>query len=363
MPEVEAWERVWIDAELYSEDVHSYINCTDCHLGEAVDDPILAHEGMKERTVDSPDVCGDCHVDIGVPAYESLHNTLAGYDVALYARSSPEHYDDLEIMQANHCNECHATCGDCHVSQPFSVGGGLVEGHDFMPSPSMSRNCTACHGSRVKDEYYGSHEGLQSDVHFRARMDCMECHQADEMHGMGMDGINARYEGPQQPTCESCHSDLGMGDRSTEIEEHARHDADLMSCQVCHSQPYTNCVSCHVEQTAEGIPFYSVEDHFLAFKIGLNPYQSDERPYTYVPLRQIPISPDVFDFYGEDLMPNFDNRPTWAMATPHNIVRVSPQAMDCNNCHTNDDVWLTEEDIREDELEANRDVIVEEAPG
>jgi len=362
VPAVEAWERVWIDAQIFGDDVHSYINCTECHGGQAVDDYELAHEALKVRTVDSPEVCGDCHVDVGEPAFNSLHNTLVGYDTALYARSAPEHHDDIEIMQANHCNDCHATCGDCHVSQPFSVGGGLLDGHSFVESPSMSRNCTACHGSRIKDEYYGAHEELSADVHFLARMDCMECHQADEMHGMGMTDATDRYDGAPNPACEDCHDDLGMGVRSTEIEEHKWHEEDLMSCQTCHSQQYTNCVNCHVEQSDEGVPFFTVEDHFLDFKIGRNPFRTEERPYEYVPLRHVPIDRDSFSFYGEDLMPNFDDRPTWLPTTPHNIQRITAQAEDCDNCHENVDVWLTLDDIAEDEREANRDVVVEGEP-
>jgi len=361
VPEVAAWERVWIDAETYGDDVHSYINCTDCHEGQAVDDFESAHEGQRTRVVNSPEVCGDCHLDVGIPAYNSLHNTLAGYDTALYERSIPENHAAIEEMQEYHCNDCHATCGDCHVSQPFSVGGGLLEGHTFVQSPSMSRNCTACHGSRIRAEYYGSNEEVTSDVHFRARMDCMECHQADEMHGMDMEGVEDRYDSAT-PTCQTCHEDLGMGERDTEIEEHAEHAEDIMSCQVCHSQPYTNCVNCHVERTEDDIAFFSVEDHYLDFRIGLNPDVTEERPYTYVVLRHVPIDPDSFSFYGEDLLVNFDNRPTWVPATPHNIVRVAPQAEDCHQCHDNDDVWLTEDAVEEEERDANQDVIVPEVP-
>jgi hypothetical protein len=357
---LEPWERVWIDARTFSDDIHSYINCTECHGGQAVDNFEQAHDGLVKKVVDSPDVCGRCHVDVGEPGYNSLHNTLRGYDTVLYERSAPEHYAAIEEMQANHCDSCHATCGDCHVSQPSSVGGGLLSGHDFVSKPSMSRNCTACHGSRVKNEYYGSNEGVPSDVHFRARMDCMECHTADVMHGMGMEEINHRYDGAQDPSCETCHE--GIIDPDSDIREHARHEPDTMSCQVCHSTSYINCVNCHVEQTDEGIPFFTVEDNFMGFYIGLNPNQTEERPYRYVPVRHVPIDRNSFSFYGANLLPNFDARPTWVYATPHNIQLLTPQAERCSSCHENDDIFLTADKVAEDELEANRDVIVESAP-
>ena len=361
MTPMEPWERVWIDAEAFGQDIHSYINCTDCHGGEAVDDFELAHEGQVERVVTNPEVCGRCHVDVGPAQYDSLHNTLAGYDTALYERSTPENHPALDEMQANHCTECHATCGDCHVSQPTSVGGGLVSGHDFEASPSMSRQCTACHGSRVKNEYYGANEGIPSDVHFRARMDCMECHTADAMHGMGAAGEQtSRYDGSPDPGCLDCHDDIEMGeDADSDIEMHTAHDEYDLACQVCHSTTYTNCVNCHVEQTDDGIPFYTVEEHYLGFYIGLNANRSEERPYEYVPVRHVPIDPDSFSFYGEDLLPNFDDRPTWAYATPHNIQRITPQTESCASCHDNREIFLTSRTVDRAERRANQDVLVD----
>ena len=360
MAPVEPWERVWIDAETYAQDVHSHINCTECHGGRAIDDFEQAHNGMVTKVVNSPAVCGRCHVDTGEPAFNSLHNTLRGYDTVLYERSAPEHHEVIEEMQANHCDSCHASCGDCHVSQPSSVGGGLLEGHTFVSKPSMSRNCTACHGSRVKNEFYGSNEGIPSDVHFRARMDCSECHTADSMHGMGMEDVNHRYDGAQDPSCESCHPNTMSAD--SDIRQHQLHQADTMACQVCHSTSYINCVNCHVEQTEEGVPFFTVEDNFMGFYVGLNPERTEDRPYKYVPVRHVPIDRDSFSYYGDDLLPNFDSRPTWVYATPHNIQRITPQNERCMRCHENNDVFLTPDDVTDDEWLANQAVMLEEAP-
>ncbi|MEZ4668575.1 MAG: hypothetical protein R3E39_11745 [Anaerolineae bacterium] len=358
---MEPWERVWIDAETYSQDIHSYINCTECHSGKAVDDMEQAHKGQTNEVVNSPEVCGRCHVDNGEPAFNSLHNTLRGYDTALYARSAPEHYPALEEMESNHCASCHATCGDCHVSQPSAVGGGLLNGHDFVSTPSMSRNCTACHGSRIKNEYYGSNEDVPSDVHFRARMSCTDCHTANEMHGMEGASTDHRYDGAQQPTCESCHEDVQMG-QDSEIREHEVHDEDRIACQVCHSTTYTNCVNCHVQKSVDGTPYFTVEENFLGFFIGINPNPTEERPYRYVPVRHVPIDRESFSYYGDDLLPNFDARPTWVYATPHNIQRVTPQTERCRSCHRNEDLFLTMEQVAPDEIEANRDVIVKKIP-
>jgi len=355
---LEPWERVWIDAEKYSQDVHSLINCTDCHGGQAVDD-MSAHEGMVDEPAANPEACGDCHTDVTPAHLNSLHFTLAGYDTAVYERSTPENHPAIENMESFHCQNCHATCGDCHISQPASVGGGLLDGHAYVPVPPMSQTCTACHGSRVKNEYYGLNEGFPADVHFRGRMSCVDCHTGDEMHGVNMTA-NHRYDGPAEPSCESCHADqIGVG---SGIEQHEIHGTEIVSCQTCHSVQYTNCINCHVEQTEDNIPFYTVEDHFMGFYIGKNPEQNADRPYRYTTLRHIPVDINSFSYYGENLLDQFDNRPTWEYATPHNIQKNTPQNASCESCHENDSIFLTADKVAPEELAANQSVIVEHAP-
>lgn len=364
MPPVEAWEKVWIDGDAYPQDVHALINCTACHGGEAVADMETAHTGLvADPSADPETGCASCHPNIVPYAVDSLHYTLEGYDTALYARSSPEHYDALETMESYHCDSCHATCGDCHISQPNSVGGGLLEGHTFVSTPPMSRTCTACHGSRVKNEYYGLNEGYPGDVHFRqARMTCTDCHTGDEMHGMGAAADDqSRYDGAPSPGCESCHADdVGA---SSDVMAHQIHGTEILSCQACHSVAYTNCTNCHVDRTEEGTPYYSIEAHSVEFYLGRNYLRDSERPYRYVPVRHVPVDIDSFDAYGEDLLNNFLNRPTWAYATPHNIQRNTPQTESCLSCHGNDDIFLTLDKIDPAEQGgANLAVAVEQAP-
>ncbi|MBN2304765.1 MAG: hypothetical protein JXQ72_09830 [Anaerolineae bacterium] len=365
MPPLEAWEKVWIDLDEYSEDFHAYIECTACHGGQAVDDMELAHEGLVADPAAGGDTtCAKCHGEISSHAVDSLHNTLEGYDTAIYARSSPEHYDTLEYMESYHCDSCHATCGDCHISQPNSVGGGLLESHTFVKTPPMSRTCTACHGSRVKNEYYGLNEGVTGDVHFRqARLVCTSCHTSDEMHGMDASATAThRYDGASsEPSCESCHADV-IGENAT-VVQHQLHDPDLLSCQVCHSVAYTNCTNCHVDRSEDDVPYFSVEEHSLGFFVGRNPIQSEDRPYAYVPVRHVPVDINSFSAYGEDLLSNFLSRPTWVYATPHNIQRNTPQTETCVNCHNNDAIFLTLDKVAPAEQGgANLDVVVEAAP-
>ena len=63
-----------------------------------------------------------------------------------------------------------------------------------------------------------------------------------------------------------------------------------------------------------------------------------------------------------NLLPEFDNLPTWKYTTPHNMQRITPQNASCNSCHGQTDLFLTENDVVAEELEANRDVIVPRVP-
>lgn len=377
MAPLEPWEKALVDSESFPTTVHGEIACTECHQGDAqAADKAEAHTDLIGRPSDQPEVaCGECHPDVVSMNEFSLHSTLAGYWTVLNERSVPENHDQLSEMFGNHCNSCHTSCGDCHVSQPASVGGGFVDGHNFNAQPSMTQNCTACHGSRVGNEYLGKHEGIQADVHFRqGRMVCTDCHGSHEMHGQPADCLSChegpeeaqipppdhRYDGAQTPRCETCHITAATGQDGQEM--HQTHGGDL-SCQVCHSMAYTSCDNCHVQVSeTTGNPFFTTDATYMGFWIGLNPERSYERPYEYVPLRHVPAAPDAFSFYGDNLLPNFDARPTWAYATPHNIQLVTPQAESCDACHGHAEWFLTGDKVAESEQAANAAVIMAGIP-
>jgi thiosulfate/3-mercaptopyruvate sulfurtransferase len=322
-------------------------------------DKEAAHEGLT-RDPASADACGDCHPDQVASEANSLHNNLAGYTRVLQARSSPDKMAQLDVMMENHCETCHTTCGQCHVSRPTNLGGGLVAGHEFKGIPPMNLTCTGCHGSRIENEYKGKNEGVKADVHWmKAGMPCFDCHPADEMHG-ALGETTHRYDGPPNPGCQDpdCHPGVAAGDGNP---QHSEGHFEAMSCQTCHSTTYKNCYSCHVG-LEDGTAYFKTEPSEMMFKIGRNPLQSEDRPWTYVPVRHVPVDTESFAYYGDDLLPNFDALPTWKYATPHNIQRITPQNETCGSCHGNAEFFLTIEDVASEELEANKDVIVEDLP-
>jgi len=373
---LEPWEKVLVDAEHFPTSIHGLNGCNTCHGGVQSAEKDVAHEGIEANPSKNPEaICGQCHPDVVASAPNNLHNTLGGYWEVLNARSLPKNHPALEEAFNNHCSSCHTTCGECHVSQPKAVGGGLVSGHLFNRTPSMTQNCTACHGSRVGNEFLGKNEGLPGDVHFReGRMNCVSCHDGAEMHGAQHEcndchpGPEAselpppdhRFAGVQSPRCETCHAVVSTGQDG--VIMHEMHGSKL-SCQICHSISYSNCEGCHVAISENtGNPFFETQSTTLQFLIGRNTIQSYERPYEYVTVRHVPISPTSFEYYGDDLLPNFDALETWKYATPHNIQRRTPQTASCNACHGNTSLFLTADKVAPGELIANEDVIVEQVP-
>jgi thiosulfate/3-mercaptopyruvate sulfurtransferase len=374
---LEPWEKALVDEDAFLATVHGKITCQACHLGQQSAEKDIAHTDLVSHPSDDPETyCGECHPDLTATASTSLHGSLDGYWTVLSARGVSENHPPAQEMFGNHCAGCHASCGDCHVSRPTSVQGGFIDGHVFKAEPSMTNNCTACHGSRVGNEFLGKNEDLKADVHFRqGRMTCVDCHSGHDMHGAPANcqdchqGPEAnqvappdhRYDGFQSPSCESCHAPVAAGNDG--VLMHELHSSGTMSCQVCHSVSYKSCDGCHVSVSEEsGKPIFATEGSYLGFYIGKNPIQSYARPYQYVPVRHVPISPTSFDYYEVGMVSNFEGKETWVYATPHNIQRNTPQTESCDNCHGNPDIFLTADNIAPGELEANRDVLVDQIP-
>jgi thiosulfate/3-mercaptopyruvate sulfurtransferase len=255
------------------------------------------------------------------------------------------------------CAGCHVSCGDCHISSPKNVGGGLIRAHRVNRTPDMVKNCTACHGSRIGDEYYGNNDYAGADVHRVPHfMDCMDCHTGDEMHGDGSRPQH-RYEVANMVRCEDCHADVESANAY-----HNVHWGD-MSCQVCHSQTYKGCNGCHV---GEGITGSS----YPIFKIGRTTRPQD-RPIPYQLLRHVPVAVDTYEGWGLDNLDDFAAVPTWKLTTPHNIRRWTERTEvaeggSCGSvCHTSQEWFLRAADLEglsEAERQANLPYIVPDGP-
>lgn len=353
-------EKIYVDSEIAEDENHGDLGCEECHGGNP-DDPNweTAHEGVvKDPSYpDASETCGACHEDIAEHYQTSLHISLSPYKKIIGMRANPEKtvHEKVESARQGHCNECHSSCGQCHISRPTSVDGGLLDGHLFQKRPPMQEVCTACHGSRIGKEYLGKNKGFKPDIHKEKYFKCIKCHTADEMHGDGRECAN-RYAVENGPRCRDCHDKI-YDPKAENARNHWVHK-DKVGCNVCHSQAYKNCYACHFGRDKKGFKYFKTQGSDIQFKIGLNPLQSPKRPERYVLVRHVPVDHKSFDYYVKDGLSNFDALPTWKFATPHNIRRQTPQNKTCNACHGNTDLFLLEKDVKPEYLEANKSVIV-----
>jgi len=370
-------DKVLVSIGFIDDPTHGSTACETCHGGDTTGETrALAHVGMiADPTVASAaTTCGQagCHAATVASTATSLHTTLAGIRQSMLDRAGGSLGGELTTAFTNHCARCHSSCGDCHVSTPAAAGGGLLSGHVFRRTPPMATVCTACHGSRVGNEFRGENYGIGADTHYNRGMQCVSCHSGGEMHNTDGDDATHRYQVDAAPKCEDCHPDDSAFQSTTAHGISNHRDATSgklkISCYVCHAQTYKNCASCHVSIDAEtGKPVYDVNgatanESVMTFKIGYNPSPDALHPETWVLVRHVPIDPDNFAYYGADLLTGFDSKPTWVPATPHNIKLSTPQNASCMaSCHNQRDLFLADGDLAAYEVLANQPVVVPDA--
>lgn len=360
-------------SDAFLNSTHGKLSCISCHEGDKTTmDKDKSHAGLVTDPSEVADVfCAGCHGNIVSTFENSLHKTQNGYYTLFEARAGFDLRTNPHLKQEfdAECGKCHTSCGQCHISRPNSVKGGFISGHSFRKTPSMTNNCTACHGSRVGAEYMGENTGISADVHWLPNAKrCEFCHTGNEMHG-GTILPETRYSDHVNSAarCESCHESV-----RTSNAYHIQHwangeDTDTsshLSCQVCHAQNYKNCNACHTG--GAGITGSS----YISFKIGKNPLKTENHPYDYSVVRHVPLQQDTYASWGNgaETLTNFDEVPTWKYATPHNIKRWTARTdttglNNCwENCHNNWvpalDTYLRAEDLLDYEINANQQVLM-----
>jgi hypothetical protein len=201
--------------------------------------------------------------------------------------------------------------------------------------------------------YHCSYRGVISPIIGR--------HDGDELHGDGSD-VQQRYAYEKLPECEDCHTDL-----KSKNFYHASHMGDF-NCQVCHSQVYNNCGSCHIHGDGARVPSY------MDFKIAENPIPNVVTGFNFTLVRRTLAAPDNWEVYGVPEYSNFDAFPTYNYTSPHNILRWTDrtnvgQGKSCSdNCHIrneggtliNKELFLFQDDLLEWELSATSCITVDD---
>lgn len=338
-PHYEPYDRVYMGGEgyvAYKKSGHYKIGCTGCHNGvDKTSDKATAHSGefISHPSMFADQKCAKCHTDIVSRFATSIHNgTGQKRKVTLRSGlSGPQDFDKLPAHQIEgynkNCATCHATCGNCHIVRPPIAGGGLSNGHSFTKNPDMVTVCVACHVSRGGHAYLGVAPGTQPDVHLtKMGFECIDCHSGDELHGDGT-MVEQRYAYKELPKCVDCHTGLNYSN-----SYHSIHYNDF-NCQVCHSQDYNNCGSCHIHGEGARIPSY------LGFKIAANPIPYIKEGFKFTLVRRTLAAPDNWVNYGVPNYANFNILPTYNYTSPHNILRWTSRTKQSggqhcySNCH------------------------------
>ncbi len=311
---------------------------------------------MRRPSADPIKACGTCHSETASKFSRSLHFTARGLETGLKALTGQVRWALSKPTYQRSCKSCHATCGDCHVSQPPyipqppTVLGGLLRGHEFVRTPPADRTCGGCHSGRVYAEFTGSYEGFPADVHFsKAKMTCTSCHTATQMHG---DGSTPAYrrEVKTKPACIDCHPTAAPG--KSRLQAHNVH-GNKLNCAVCHGGIVKSCFGCHAGEGSRSQP---------TFKIGRN--TDPNIPNAFTVLRHIPTTKDMIDRPTglSGALANFDRVPTWKPATPHNIQRVTARSRTCDACHNNPNLFLRLQDLDPRGSQANGRVVMSPPP-
>ena len=331
-PHYEPYDRVYMGGTGYNNYKGSShdAECTSCHNGvDNTSDKVQAHSGdfLKHPSTEYVEKCGTCHSDIATNFSTNLHNGI-GQKRKVTMRSGLTGHEQFDQLPAHkiegytaNCATCHGTCGNCHVVRPPIAGGGLNSGHDFKRNPDMLNTCISCHSSRGGHAYLGRGNDVNPDIvpdvhltHPDAKFECLDCHTGIEIHGNGEE-IEHRYAYSELPTCtaSSCHPSL-----ETKNSYHSTHYTDF-NCQVCHSQDYNSCGSCHIH--GEG----ARQASHLDFKIAQNPLLLNDNPPNenhdseLALVRRTLGAPDNWAVYHDEDYTNFNEFPIFNYTTPHNI--------------------------------------------
>lgn len=373
-PHYEPYDRVYMGGEgyiSYKESGHYGIGCTGCHNGDNnTSEKNIAHSGdfISHPSVYAEEKCAGCHTEIVNNFKTSLHQGT-GQKRKVTIRSGlsgPEDFDKLPAHQieayTNNCASCHAGCGECHVVRPPIGGGGLADGHKFTRTPDMIGVCVTCHTSRGGHAFLGVASGTKPDVHLKKMgYKCLDCHSGNEMHG-DANKVEQRYAYSKLPKCNDCHNGI-----ETSNFYHSKHIDDF-NCQVCHSQDYNNCGSCHIHGEGARVPSY------LDYKIGANPIPDIKTGYKFTLIRRTLAAPDNWKEYGVEEYDNFNAFPTYNFTTPHNLLRWTSRtavlsANSCySNCHIRNDngvlinkeLFLFKDNLLEWEKEATNKITVDD---
>ncbi len=160
------------------------------------------------------------------------------YDLIQANTSIPFSAESNRINQRV-CNTCHVGCLDCHFLPQKKNPADLSKGaHSFVKTPPPEScygggRVSICHAGpedrRRGAGYFGGSfsfpEGNPPDVHLKANVGCLDCHESTKINpAIGHGTVKRQAQG----SCKRCHAEA--------VKSHATSRHKRLSCEACHIQ-------------------------------------------------------------------------------------------------------------------------------
>jgi hypothetical protein len=238
--------------------------------GRPVSDPSVAAISWHDKKIDtlSQDfevmrkTCGTCHArefdefsrsTMATNGKQSQYRGWVSKDRGPH-NCGPWFEGNFETMQANTmipmspeshrinqkaCNTCHVGCLDCHFNpQKRNPADPAIGPHTFVKTPTPEScygngRASICHAGpedrRRGAGYFGGSfsypEGNDPDVHLKAKVGCLDCHESTRSNPALGHGMVRRQV---QESCQRCHPEA--------VKSHATSLHRKLSCEACHIQ-------------------------------------------------------------------------------------------------------------------------------
>lgn len=191
------------------------------------------------------------------------------------------------------CNTCHVGCLDCHFNPQKKNPADISHGpHTFMKTPT-SESCygngraSICHAGpedrRRGAGYFGGPfsfpEGSEPDVHLKAKVGCLDCHEnsgSNRSLGHGMVKRQAR------DACGRCHPEA--------VKSHAASLHKNLSCEACHIQRvggYQGTYWGPGKMAGAATPFFKYKAYYGYMQ---DPVLIKDRKGRWIPVKPFPMA-------------------------------------------------------------------------
>jgi len=137
------------------------------------------------------------------------------------------------------CKNCHVkSCAQCHEEKEGDVCSYTLK------KAKDKETCLVCH-SRAQVTFKIGEGKDALDVHIASGMGCVDCHNAQDVHGDGKSYQSMRDEGAVKASCENCHDPEDLDTRAHKVHK------EKLDCTACHVANTTTCLNCHFDKFLE----------------------------------------------------------------------------------------------------------------